>query len=152
LLLVVRLRGTIDVRRDAAEAMRRLGLNTKFSATLVNDDSSTMGMLRVAATSIAWYRIEKELLVRLIQERIRMKGGKRPTSDDFKKAGFEDANDMATKLLSGQVKWGDLKGFVHVFNLAPPKGGYPRPANRFYGAGGLLAENPQLSSLVERMI
>lgn len=152
LLLVVRLRGTLNVRPEASESMRRLGLNTKYSATLVQDDPPTLGMLKVAATSVAWSKVEKDLLVKLIQERVRLPGGRRPTQNDFHSAGFGGAQELADKLLSGEVKWGEVKKFLHTFNLAPPRGGYPRPANRFYGAGGLLAENPELPKLVERMI
>jgi large subunit ribosomal protein L30 len=152
LLLVVRLKGTVDVRSQAAEAMRRLGLLSKYSSTLVQDDPTTVGMLKVASTCLAWSKVDQETLTKILKARAKGPGGRPVTVEELKRAGFGSLEELAEKVLKGDVMWSKVPFLSHTFKLAPPRGGYPRPANRFYGAGGLLAENPDLPKLVERMI
>ncbi|MEM3637536.1 MAG: hypothetical protein QXE12_02415 [Conexivisphaerales archaeon] len=154
LLLAVRLRGTLNVRSNASEAMKRMKLLRKFNATLLQDDKSTLGMLRAASAFVAWSRIDKEQLVSLLKARGMITDGKlrKMTDEEVKKFGYNSLDELADSLLQGKVKWSQLDWVKHTFNLAPPKGGFKRKLTRLYGAGGMLAENPELPQLVERML
>ncbi len=151
LLLVLRMKGEINRRSAVEEALKRLNLPFKFSATLVQDDRTTMGMLRASATALSWCKVDRELLLKLIRNRARV-AGYRPLSEDSLKPSGLDFGTLADKLLSGEVAWSRVDGVKPFFRLAPPRGGFPRPSNRSYGSGGLLAGNPELPKLVERMI
>ncbi len=154
LLLAIRLRGTLNVRGDAAEAMKRLRLYRKFNATLLNDDKTTVGMLRAASAFVAWSKIEKEQLVKLLRTRGFISKGRvrRMTDEEVKQFGFESIEALADQLLQGKIKWSRLEWVKHTFNLAPPRGGFKRKLTTFYGAEGMLAENPELPQLMERML
>lgn len=142
----------MNVRSNATEAMKRLGLHRKFNATLLQDDRTTMGMLRAASAFVAWYKIDRDTLLKILKERARVSSEKRLTEQGLKSLGFRSFEELADALLDGKVKWSKLEGVKHTFNLSPPRGGFDRKITKFYGAGGILAENPELPQLVERMI
>src|SRR5207247_9988169 len=51
LLLVVNLHGQINVRREVRSALRELRVERRFSATVVRDDQSSLGLLDLAWAS-----------------------------------------------------------------------------------------------------
>lgn len=152
LLLAVRIRGTINVRRDVEETMRRLKLYRRFNATLLDENESILGMLRTASAFVSWSRIDREQLVKLLRTRCKISNGMKLTDDEVKRHGFDSIEALADSLIQGKVRWSKLDWVKHTFNLAPPRGGFKRKLTRLYGAGGMLGENPELPKHVERML
>ena len=152
LLLVVRMRGDINVPTRVRDTLVRLNLRRKHNATLVKDTPVVRGMLQRAKDWIAWCEVDKELVIRLLKERGRRTGWRPLTEDYIKELGFSSFEDLAEKLLNGEASLRDLKGIKPYFALNPPKKGFPRPIRRGYKEGGVLGENPTLSEIVERMI
>ncbi len=74
------------------------------------------------------------------------------TDEDVKQFGFESIEALAEQLLQGKIKWSKIEWVKHTFNLAPPRESFKRKLTTFYGADGMLAENPELPQLMERMI
>ncbi|MEM0075943.1 MAG: 50S ribosomal protein L30 [Nitrososphaerota archaeon] len=151
ILIVLRLRGEINRRTKVREILRRLNLPSKYSATLVNDSPSMLGMLETASNSIAWFKADKELLLKLLHARGRATGSKALTDEVLKKIGL-DIEKTVDDLISEKIKFSDIKTIKPFFRLAPPKGGFKASLRKNFGSGGLLGENPDLPKLIERML
>src|SRR5712691_4036074 len=72
LLIVVNLHGQINVPRPVRGALRELQIDRRFSATVVNDDPSTVGLLNRSRDYVAWAPLEEELLAVLLKSRGRV--------------------------------------------------------------------------------
>lgn len=151
-LLVVRLRGTVNMYRNVAASLERLNLLQRYAATIVPDTPDYVGLLHKSSPFVAWSRADKDLISKLLKARGHLAGSK-PISDEWLKAnGFKDIDDLAAKIADGSVDFRHLKGLKPFFRLHPPLKGFGRDTNKHYRAGGVLAENPELPKLVERMI
>jgi len=150
-LLVVRLRGTVNVPHWAETTLRLLNLHKRFSATLVADTPSIKGMLKEVQHYVAWSPVDAELIKELLEKRGKVSRKKRLTLEDVKKLGFEDFASLAASLAEGKVSLNRLKMIKPFFALHPPRGGFPASSRRLY-KDGLLGENPELPKLVLKML
>jgi len=150
-LLVVRLRGTINVPHWAERTLRLLKLEKRYNATLVIDSPSIRGMLKRVKDYVAWSTIDAELIKELLEKRGRISKTKRLTLEEVKRLGFEDFTELATSLAEGKASLKDLKPIKPYFTLHPPRGGFPASSKRLYDEG-ILGENPELPKLVSKML
>jgi len=150
-LLVVRLRGTVNVPHWAETTLRLLNLHKRFSATLVSDTPSVKGMLKKVKDYVAWSPIDAELIKELLEKRGKVSRRKRLTLEDVKKLGFEDFASLAAALAEGKVSLNKLELIKPFFLLHPPRGGFPSSSRRLY-KDGILGENPDLPKLVLKML
>lgn len=72
-LLVVRMRGTVNVPYWALTTLKNLSLNKKFSATFVPETSNYMGMLRKVNQWVAWSKADSDIIKTLIEKGVRRK-------------------------------------------------------------------------------
>ena len=152
LLLVVRIKGTVNVPTRVKDTLIRLNLRRRYNATLVPDNPVTRGMLKRAKDWIAWCTASKDIVIKLLKERGRRTGW-RPLDEEYlKELGFSSFEDLADKLIKGEVKLNKLKGIKPYFALNPPRKGFPGTIKKSYKEGGVLGENPELLEIVERMI
>ena len=68
-LLVVRMRGTVNVPYWALTTLKSLNLNKRFSATLVPETSNYLGMLRKVNQWVAWSKADSDTIKILIEKR-----------------------------------------------------------------------------------
>jgi large subunit ribosomal protein L30 len=151
-LLVIRLRGTVNMYHDVAASLERLGLLRRYAATLVPATSDYVGLLRKAGAFVAWSEVDEGVIATVLKARGELRGGKRIDDEWLKARGFKDMNDMAGRIADGSADIRKLEGLKPFFRLHPPLKGFRRSTNKHYGAGGMLSENPELPKLVERMI
>jgi len=150
-LLVIRLRGTVNVPHWAETTLRLLNLHKRFTATLVSDTPSIKGMLRKVKDYVAWSPVDAELIKELLEKRGKVSRRKRLTIEEVKKLGFEDFASLAASLADGKVSLNKLKLIKPFFSLQPPRGGFPSSSRRLY-KDGVLGENPELPKLVLKML
>ncbi len=81
-LLVVRLRGTVNVPYWAVNTLKSLHLDKRFSATLVPETSNYLGMLKKINHWVAWSKADSEIVKTLIEKRGKEK---KPKLDSIKK-------------------------------------------------------------------
>jgi large subunit ribosomal protein L30 len=151
-LLVLRLRGTVDVRDPVKKTLNQLHLKKKFRATLLPDRPEIRGMLRLSKEYIAWSPVSSSVVSNLLKERGRKTGWDSLTVTDVKKMGFKNFADMAKSLEKGDNTLSRIKDIKPYFTLPPPRGGFKRSTRRNYGQGGILGENPELPSILEQML
>jgi large subunit ribosomal protein L30 len=148
----VRIRGTINVPTPVRETLKRLNLKRRYNATLLQDTPIVRGMLQKAKDWIAWSEVSKDLVAELLMKRGRKTGWKRLDEEFLKELNLSSFEELAEKLIKGEIKLNKLKGVKPYFALNPPRGGFPKPVRKSYKEGGVLGKNPELPEIVKRMI
>jgi large subunit ribosomal protein L30 len=152
LLLVVNLHGPINSAVPVRKALNELWVAKRFSASVVTDDPTTVGMLRLCKDFVAWCPLEEGLLADLLQRRGMVSSTRPLDLASLKDMGYKDHGDLAAKMLKDQVRLSALSGVLPYFRLAPPKGGFKLSLRRQSTERGLLGSNPRLEGIVRRMI
>lgn len=137
MLLVIRIRGMVDVNSDMAETLFRMRIRRKYAAVLMEDNVENRKLLKKARDFISYGTISKEMLERLINERGKATDGKKID---------------AKKIIEGleKKKLGEL-GLKPFFRLHPPRGGIETKKHAGVGKG-VLGENKKINELVEKML
>ena len=146
------IRGTVNVTKPVKQTLKQLHLLSRYRAVIVPDNVVYRGMLQVAKDRISWCPIDTPFIAKILEKRARKEGGKPLTIDDLQKLGYSSFIDLAQDLQNGKTSLKQLKGVKRSFALAPPKGGFKRSTKRSCRQGGVLAENPDLSKLVDAML
>jgi large subunit ribosomal protein L30 len=152
-ILVVRLRGTVNVPYWAVTTLKNLYLNKKFSATLVPETSEYLGMLRKISQWVAWSKADREIVKTLIESRAK---NKNPRSDSLSKAGnskdYSGIDELVEVLVNDKIKFSEQNNLKPWFSLNPPKGGFKKSTKRQFSDGGTLGSNKDLLEIVKKMI
>ena len=153
-LLVVRLRGTVNVPYWAVTTLKNLYLNKRFSATLVPETSDYLGMLRKISPWVAWSKADREIVKTLIENRAK---NKNLESDSVRKTGkskedYKDIDELVDVLVNDKIKFSEQNNVKPWFSLNPPKGGFKRSTKRQFSDGGTLGNNKDLLEIVKKMI
>jgi large subunit ribosomal protein L30 len=155
-ILAVRIRGTATDNPDIRKTMEILKMESTFRARLVENNPSTLGMLRAAKNLVAWGQVTPEILEALLRKRAERDGNKE-LDDNFAKVFFkkETIADLAKSVVAGEIGVKDLwlAGVKPRFRLHPPKGGFKRSTRRAATDGGELGyRGEDINRLVKRMI
>lgn len=151
-LLVVRLRGSVNVRKPVKKILEELHLSKRFRATIIPDTLDYKGMLIAAKDYVAWCHVKASFISKLIKKRGRKEGWKPLSLKEIKEMNFKSFSGFAKSLEKGEVVLSEVKKIKPFFALSPPKGGFKRSTRRMYAQGGVLGENPELISIVEKMM
>lgn len=152
LLLVLNLHGAINSSGPVRKALEELKVVRRFSASVVPGDPSTVGTLKLCKDHVAWAPIDVDLLATLLKKRGMLSATKALDSASLKKMGYKDHEELAAKMIKGEMRLSAVEGLRPFFRLAPPKGGFKRSMRRQSSEKGLLGNNPQLGELVRRMV
>jgi|SRR4029079_19548290 large subunit ribosomal protein L30 len=153
-ILVVRLRGTVNVPYWAITTLKNLYLNKKFSATLVPETSEYLGMLRKISQWVAWSKADREIVKTLIENRAKNKnpGLGSVTKTGNSKEDYKDIDELVDVLVNDKIKFSEQNNVKPWFSLNPPKGGFKRSTKRQFSDGGTLGNNKDLLEIVKKMI
>jgi len=156
-IAIIRVRGTVNVRREIADTLRLLRLHKPNHCVVMQLTPSLKGMLQKAQHKIAWGEIDLEVLTRLLRERGRTVGNKRLSDEivrEYSRGKYPSVEDLARAIWEGKVRISDLKWLKPIFRLHPPKhGGYKRSVKKLYQEGGALGYwGPKIKELILRMI
>ena len=149
---VVRLRGSVKVRKEILDTLKMLRLHRVNHCVLVPKTKDYEGMLKKVKDYVTYGEIKKETLVKLLKERGRLVGNKKLTEDSLNKiTGFKTFEEFAEAMLKGKVKLKDYPQIKPVFRLSPPKHGL-KSKKLHYPKGDLGYRGDAINELVERMI
>jgi large subunit ribosomal protein L30 len=153
-LLVVRLRGTINVPYWAKTTLKNLYLNKKFSATLVPETSNYLGMLRKINQWVAWSKADSEIVRTLIEKRGKKKN---PKSDPPQKGSkgteeYKAIDELVDVIINDKIKFSNQNNIKPWFSLSPPKGGFKKNTKKQFSDGGILGNNKDLLEIVKKMV
>jgi len=151
-LLVVNLHGLINTPAAARQTLLELGIGRRFAATIVRNDPSTLGALRLCKEYVAWCSVDEALLGSLLKTRGRVSTAKPIDAAALKALGVGSPEELASRMLEKEWTLSGLRGVKPFFGLSPPRGGFKRSTRRQFGEGGVLGENPKLPEIVKRML
>src|ERR1700691_606365 len=98
-LLVVNLHGLINTPAEARTTLIELGIGKRFAATVLVDDPSTVGALKLCKEYVAWSNIDAELLGSLLKARGRVSNSKTLDGGTLKAMGYQDHFELASKMI-----------------------------------------------------
>jgi large subunit ribosomal protein L30 len=149
--LVIRIRGIVNIPSWAEKTLDNLNLRKKFNATIVSENSQTLGMLRKVKDIVAWKSVDESIIKELLQKRGRKKG-LHPLKDSTLPSNYKTIDDLANAIHKNNISLSELEDLKPWFSLSPPKGGFRRKTKTQYTQKGTLGENNELIDLVRRMI
>ncbi|MCL4343981.1 MAG: uL30 family ribosomal protein [Nitrososphaerota archaeon] len=125
MLLVIRVKGEINVRDKVEETLTLMNLKRKYNATILNDNDAVRGMLQKAKDCIVWSKIDVPTTARLIEARGKVSGWKKLSIDYLKNHNLSGFDELAERMEKGEIGLKDI-GAKPYFALPPPRGGVPR--------------------------
>ncbi|BDH79738.1 MAG TPA: 50S ribosomal protein L30 [Methanothermobacter sp.] len=148
---VIRVRGSVGVRKDIKDTLKMLRLHRINHAVLVEETPDYKGMLQKAKDYITWGEIDKETLASMIRKRGRLPGNKKITEEHIKDKGYSTFKELAAAIIKGETKLEDLD-IKPVFRLHPPRKGYESVKKSFKEGGSLGYRGDKINELIQRMI
>lgn len=152
MIAVIRVRGTVNVRRDIEETLRRLRLTKPNHCVVLPETDAYLGMVSKVKDWIAYGEIDVETLKLLLKERGMTIGGKPLTDEICREIGFNSIDDLAEAIYSGLVSFNDLRIVKPVFRLHPPSKGYYKNVKKHYPEGSLGYWGKDIQKLIKRMV
>jgi len=152
LFAVVRLRGSVGVRREIKDTLGMMRLHRVNHCVVIKDTPENRGMLQKVKDYVAFGEIEAEDLALLLKNRGRLTGNIRLTDEYVSKhTSFKSIEEFAKAVVEGKANLTDLPELKPVFRLHPPRKGH-RGIKRHYGYGGELGyHGKEISGLLNKM-
>ena len=152
-LLVVRMRGTVNVPYWALTTLKNLNLNKRFSATLVPETTNYLGMLRKVNQWVAWSKADSDIIKTLIEKRGKKKDSASESGEEKKtNSEYKGIDELVNVVANDKVKFSEQNTIKPWFTLNPPKGGFKKSSKKQFSDGGILGNNKELLEIVKRMI
>lgn len=149
---VIRLRGSVGVRRDVKDTLKMLRLNDVNSCVIVSESDDYRGIVEKLKDFVTYGEIDKEVLVKMLQKRLRLVGDKRVEEKTLKEVTkFDSFEKFAEVLIEEKMKLKDFERINPVFRLTPPSKGF-KSIKEHYPKGDLGYRGREINELLERMI
>ena len=156
-LILVRIRGTVNVSGKNADTLEMLRLNRPNHAVVIPKTESYMGMVNRIKDYVAYGDIDADTLAALIRARGRVMGDK-PIDDAFVSQAsggkFAGVDAFAKAVVKGEATMKDLgEDAKPVFRLNPPVGGFKGSTKKHFTVKGELGyRGKEINALIKRMI
>ncbi len=134
LLALVRVRGTVGVRKDIAETLKRLHLPKPNNLSLANVTKSSLGMINKCSNYITFGEIDESTLSKL-----------------FEKSNVKISQEDIKNLVSRKKTVQEL-GIKLPIRLHPPRHGYKSTRKPYKSGGALGYRGKDINKLIERML
>lgn len=145
LIAIVRVRGTVNVRSDITETLKRLNLKHPNNCTVVRLTDTYHGMLVKVNNHVAFGEIDEPTLIKLIEKR-----GVSRVADKLKAL---PAAEIAKRFEAGKIKLSDDEIKLDpVFKLHPPRHGYRSTKLQVKQGGSLGYQGAKINELISRMV
>ena len=151
--IVIRIRGTVGVRKEVNYTLKLMHLPRKFHATIIPDDNSYKGMLMKVKDYVTWGPADPDIVKDLLLKRGRTTGNKPVTEEFLKNAtGLNSIDEVAKAIAEGSLRLNKIVGLKPVFRLHPPRGGFKKSTKKHITQGGELGYREDIASLIRRML
>lgn len=138
---VIRIRGSVNLRKEIKDTLAMLRLYRKMHCVLLKETDSLKGMIRSVNNWITYGEINDDILKLLIEKRGRKLGDKRLTKDDVE--------NVFKKIKESEKVPNIIKP---VFRLTPPSKGFKKSIKQHYPKGELGYRGKEINELLKRMI
>ena len=141
MIAIIRISGLVEIPRDVAETLDRLRLRRKYSCVILREKPEVLGMLKKVRNFVAYGKINKETLQKLIEKRGQL-------IDKKKKINAEKVTEeILNAKIERKLQEFNLKPF---FRLHPPRKGID--SKKHYPKGVLGDHGEKINELIERML
>ncbi|MEM5790959.1 MAG: 50S ribosomal protein L30 [Candidatus Aenigmatarchaeota archaeon] len=152
MLAAIRIRGRVGINKEMENTLKMLRLKRVNNCVLVEENPSFKGMLQKVKDFITWGEIKKDVLIKMLKKRLKLKGEKRVDEKILKEVtGFNSFEEFADALFEGKVKLRDYEKINPVFRLTPPSKGF-KSVKEYWPKGDLGYRGEEINELIERMI
>ncbi len=142
MIAIIRIRGTIGIRKDIKETLAYLKLNKPNHCVIVPENEIYLGMIKKVKDYIAYGKIDDKTLKAMIETR-----GKYSFSKPVEK---KDVEKVLKLVKEGKIKESKIK---NLFMLQPPKKGFKRSTKKGFNQKGILGDNKEkINDLLSRML
>ena len=156
-LILVRIRGTVNVTGKISDTLDMLHLERPNAACVIPKTESYMGMVNRVKDYVAYGDIDFETMAALLKARGRWMGDK-PMDDASIKAAtnnkYATVDAFAKAVANGQATIKELgENAKPVFRLHPPTGGHKGSTKRHFTVKGELGyRGKEINDLIRRMM
>ena len=141
MIILIRIRGEVNVNRDVKETLNRMRLRKKYSCVvLLNPREEQLGMIKKIKDFVAFGKINTETFEKLIEKRGQVIDSKKKINAKEVAKEFEKGKKMEEL---------NLKPF---FRLHPPRGGIDSKKHFGVAKGVLGNHGDKINELLERML
>jgi len=153
-LVVIRIRGFVDVRKTVEDTMNMLRLYKKNTCVIINTSPACIGMLKKIKDYVTWGELDKETLKLLLQQRGRLPGNKQLTEDYLKQKTNLNFEGFADEFMQFKKELNDIPGLKRFFRLKPPEKGFEKKGiKKQYSLGGVLGyRKGKINELIRKML
>lgn len=149
---VIRVRGTVEIKRDIADTLKYLRLNRPNHCVIVPRSPEYEGMLQKAKDYITWGEVQPEILARMLVTR-GSASGERVTDKYVKKnSEYKSVIAFAKAVAKGDESLRSLAGLNPVMRLHPPQKGFEGVKKPFILGGTLGYRGEKINDLLTRML
>jgi large subunit ribosomal protein L30 len=131
LVAVVRIRGTVNVRSDITETLKRLNLKRVSNCAVIKVNDSYGGMLNKCSNYVAYGEVDEPTLAKLLEKHAK---------------GLN-----AKEMMEGKYDAEKIMPFI-PFRLHPPRHGYKSTKLNVNQGGSLGYMGPKINELLGRMV
>tara|TARA_Y100000034_G_scaffold131715_1_gene193070 strand:+ start:1718 stop:2188 length:471 start_codon:yes stop_codon:yes gene_type:complete len=151
---VIRIRGSMGVRKEIKDTMSMLRLNNKNHCVVISNKPNQIGMLRKVKDYVTWGEIDKKTFKELLLKRGRIVGKKSLTEDYLKEKTKLSADDFVNEFFNFKKEVKDIIGVKPFFRLKPPIKGFERKGVKtpFSMGGALGYRKESINNLIIRML
>ena len=151
--VVIRLRGTLNIKPKIKDTLHYLRLNRVNHCVVLPDNETTLGMLQVAKDYVTWGPVDADTLSEAIRSRGRLVGDK-PITDEYVKAHTSHAgiDVWAKAIAAGQAQFKDLPEVKPLLRLHPAKKGLEGVKRSYRNGGALGFRGEEINQLLRRMV
>jgi large subunit ribosomal protein L30 len=153
-IAVVRIRGSIGVRRNVEDTMKMLRLYKKNNCVIISNTEVYVGMLIKVKDYVTWGEIDEETFKLLLEKRGRL-AGKQPLTKEYVKEKTKlDFDHFVKEFFNSKKELNDVPGLKLFFKLHPPEGGFERKGIKApFSLGGVLGyRKDKINALIRRMM
>lgn len=153
-IAVIRIRGSIGVKREARDTFKLLRLYNKNYCVIIENNPYYVGMLNKIKDYATWGELDPATLKVLLEKRGRLAAKKPLTPDYLKQKTKLDFDSFTKNFFEFKISLKDIPGLKLFFRLSPPRKGFERKGIKVpFSLGGVLGyRKEKINDLLQRMI
>ena len=149
--VVVRVRGSINVKPKIKETMKLMRLNRVNHCVIVPENETYDGMLKIIKDYVTWGEVDVETTELMLESSGKTSGNAIFTKKELKDSSFKTMKALAKNLSEGKVVMRDVPKLKPLFRLHPPRKGYEGVKRSFKEGGALGYRGEKINQLIRRM-
>lgn len=153
-IAVVRVRGTIGIRKESRDTLKILRLYKKNNCIIIPNTPAYIGMIKKVKDYTTWGEINEETFRLLLQKRGRLPRNKILTQEYLKEKTKLDFDSFVKEVFAFKKTLKDVPGLKLFFRLSPPRKGFERKGIKvqFSQGGALGYRKEKINELIQRML